>query len=106
MKTISSLLTLVIFTYVSVLHFPNLVKAGPQKCSFVLYTSPHGIAHNPLLHFGHLNFNLFALFLAEHVWHPILFPSKLPFAGRRRMLFSMFTFHLFFHAMTVRLPPP
>ena len=29
-----------------------------------------------MLHFEHFNFVLVSLFLAEHAWHPILFPSR------------------------------
>ena len=34
-------------------------------------TPKHGVAHNPMLHSGHLNFVLVALFLAKHAQQPI-----------------------------------
>ena len=43
-----------------------------SKCSLVWYALKHGVAHNPMSHYGHLNFILVALFIAEHTQHPFL----------------------------------
>jgi hypothetical protein len=54
-----------------VLCFYSLVLAGPWKCSLVWYTLKHGVAHNPMLHSGHLNFVLVDLFLSKHAQQPV-----------------------------------
>ena len=56
LKNISSVITMVMFTYTFVLFFTTLVSKGPQKCSLVSQSSKHGQAHNPTLHSAPLGF--------------------------------------------------
>jgi hypothetical protein len=56
--------------------FFGLASVGPQKCSWVWYTLKHGVAHNPMLHSGHSDFILVALFIAEHARHQFSSPPK------------------------------
>ena len=62
-----------LFTCLCAFH---LVSAGVQKCSLVRCTSKHGVGDNLVLHFGHLNFFLVALFVADNARHLVLFPSR------------------------------
>ena len=52
------------------------MSVGLQKCCIMWYTSKDRVSHNPMLHSRHLIFVLVALFLMEHTWVLILFPSK------------------------------
>ena len=72
LENISSVITMAIFTHICVFNFSILLPVGSQKCSLVLYTLKHGVAHNPTLCYGHLNFVPVSLFMAEHTWHLIL----------------------------------
>ena len=65
LKNTSSLITVI-----------QVVSVGPQKCCMLWYTSKDGVTHNPMLHSRHLIFVLVSLFLMEHAWVWILFPSK------------------------------
>ena len=65
-----------VFTYMCVCsNFPVYFHYFLRKCSLMWYALKHGVAHNPMLHSGHLNFILVALFIAEHTQHPVLFLS-------------------------------
>lgn len=57
-----------------------------QQCSLVWKVLEHWLAHNPTLHPGLLKFLFVSLFLAEHVWHQILFRSS----GRFVLMSTMF----------------
>jgi len=72
MKNIISVISGVIFTDTFVFCLAILVSVDPQKCSLVWYTSKHGVANNPTLHYQHLNFVLVSLLLAVHTQHRIL----------------------------------
>lgn len=75
LKNSSIVITVLIFAYICVLCFSNLVSVCPQKFSLAQYTSKCGVAYKPMLYSGHLNFILFALYIVEYTWHPGLFPS-------------------------------
>jgi len=53
------------FTHICVFNVSTLLPVGSQKCSLVSYTLKHGVAHNPVLHYGYLNFVPVSLFMAE-----------------------------------------
>jgi hypothetical protein len=72
LKNITSVITIVIFTYNCVFHSSILVLVGLQKYSLVWYTSKHGVVHSPMLHSQHLYFVLVSLFLGEHTRNRIL----------------------------------
>jgi len=50
LRNISSLITVLIFTYICVLLYSSLVSFGPQKYSLVKYSSNFGLTHNPVLY--------------------------------------------------------
>ena len=63
---------MVIYADICVFLFSILVSDDPQQCSWVWFTSKHGITHNPMLHFWQMNYVLLSLWLAETAWHQIL----------------------------------
>ena len=72
LQNISSVVTMIIFTYNCVFCFSILVSPGSQQCSLVRYALKHGVSHNPMLHSRHSYFVLLSLCLAEHTWYQIL----------------------------------
>jgi hypothetical protein len=68
-ENVSSVITVVIFTYNCVFCFSILMSVRSQKCSLAWHTSKHGVAHNPMLYSWHLYFVLVSLFSAEHKRH-------------------------------------
>ena len=67
-----SVITMVIFPDICVFRFSILVSVDPQQCRWVWFTSKHGVAHNPMLHFWQLELCFLSLCLAETAWHQIL----------------------------------
>jgi hypothetical protein len=74
LKNISSVITVVVFTYICVFYFSMLVSVNPQKYNLMWYTLKHGVTHNPTLHSRHWNFILVSLHLPEHTRHRIILP--------------------------------
>jgi hypothetical protein len=64
-----------IYLHVCVFDFSSLFHIFLRKCILVWNALKHGVAHKPMLHSGHLNVILLALFIAEHTQHPVLFLS-------------------------------
>jgi hypothetical protein len=81
LKSISSVISVVVRTDICVFCFSILVSVVPQKCSLVWYVSKRGVAHKLILHSRHLDFVLVSLCLAEHTRHQILIHSYKPLSA-------------------------